>query len=848
MSYFGRPADFYGLQSLEKALDALKAPTTAEAITAAYRTNPAIKSLLDSFSASPESQALYTGNDAQFINAIYNNVLNRDADVPGLNFWVNALTSGAMTRAQAAQNILAAAVREGGNAADKALVESKITLANDFTTALGASAATITAYSGDTAAQTARDLFHGVTADTTSAAFAEDIAATLDTLVANATPSNSVSLTTSVDALTGTSANDTFNAIIGGSDPTLNALDSINGGAGTNTLNVKGAAAVAAGDLAALGLTLSNVQNLAVSATAGVALNAADTAGFKSVATTVGAAVATVIAADDATTVSATGGTTVGITAAKAATVTVTNASGAVTIGSDALTTLNLNKTGGAVGVTAAAATRTLTINTNGVTAGGVTDATATTVVVNNTRADSTIDLAVGAAKTLTLGGSKELTIGTLAAGNATKATIVGAGGVVADLSGAAKVTAVDASASTGANHIAVDAAKASYTGGSGADTVSIAAKAAFAIDGGAGTSDVLELNAAAFDFGDKVTGFEVLGLGAAATGDYKVGSFTQLQTGETTAAVSFSSVAANSTLTITEANTHGVTVNLANISGTADVLNLVVSGDATIAAGTVTAAGVETVNITATDTTGDAAAVHTLTLAAADATKLTVGGDTAITLTTTASDKIATFTSTNTEGVTYVSTNTTTAVSITGGAGDDHLTSASGSTKVATIDGGAGDDVIVGGGGKDVLLGGAGDDTITGGAAADALTGGDGNDVFNYVATTDSTASAADTITGFTAATADAEGDVISFANAAFGGAIGSFNVSVVSNGTLALAALGSAAHTANVVNVVLDSSTGTLYIDGTGSVAGTSDGTVDMAIVLTGVTTLTADAFAHA
>ena len=843
VAYFGRPADYYGLQNIEAALNAAGAPTTAVALTDAYKTNAAVRSIMNSFATSAESTALYTGNDAQFINAIYNNVLNRDADVPGLNFWVSALQTGAMTRAQAAQNILSAAVREGGNAADKALVENKVALAANFTAVLGESTANITAYSGDVAAAAARELFHSVTATTTADAFAGDIAATLQGLINNA-PTNNISLTANVDALTGTAGNDTFNAIIS-ADPTkstLNALDTINGGAGTNTLSIKSAGGIAAGDIGSLALTINNVQNLAVSGTA-VVLNAADTAGFKSVsaAATTGAVGVT---SADATSVSATSVDAVTISAAKATAASLTGATKASTVAADALSTLNLTKTSGDVAVTSAAGTRTLTVNTSGVTAGAVSDAEATTVVVNNTLAASKLNLTAGNATSVTLGGAKALEIGTLTAGKATTVNVLGAGGVTADLAASSTITKIDASKSTGANTIAVNAAKASYTGGTGVDSVSIAAKAAFAIDGGAG-KDVLVLNAAAFDFGDKVTGFEVLGLGANATGAYKVGSFTELQVGDTAAAVTFEGVAANSTLNIVGA-TDGVTVALASASGSSDVLNLVVSGKAAIAAGTITAAGVETINITSTDLTGEGKAAHTLTLAAADATTLNVGGDTAIALTTTGAAKIATFTSTNTEGVTFTSTNTTTDVKITGGAGDDVLKSAAGSTKVATIDGGAGDDIIVGGAGKDVILGGAGDDKITGGAGADALTGGDGNDTFIYTLAADSTAASADVITGFTAATADAKGDVIQFAAAAFGGtSAGAVNVQVATNGTLALAALGATAHAANTIYAVLDASTGTLFIDGGNGTTSTPDGTADMAITLTGVTTLTSAAF---
>jgi len=836
VAYFGRPADYYGLQNIEAALNAAGAPTNAVDLTNAYKTNAAVRSIMNSFATSAESTALYTGNDAQFINAIYNNVLNRDADVPGLNFWVSALQTGAMTRAQAAQNILSAAVRTGGNAADKALVENKVALAASFTSVLGESTANITAYSGDVAAAAARELFHTVTADTTVADFADDIAATLQTLINNA-PTNSISLTTAVDALNGTAGNDTFNAIVG-TGATLNALDSINGLAGTNTLSIKSAGVIAADEISKLALTITNVQNLTVSASTSLELSAADTAAFKSVAATSAGAVK--ITSTDATTVSATTAGAATIVADKAATVSLTNAA-ASTVDADALTTLNLTKTTSTVGViNSVAGARTLTVNTNGVTAGGVTDAAATAVVVNNTGAASKFDLTAGAAKSVTLGGSKGLEIGTLTAGVATTVNVLGAGGVTANLTGSS-ITAIDASKSSGDNKIAVDGTKASYIGGTGADSVSIAAKATSAIDGGAG-KDVLVLNAAAFDFGDKVTGFEVLGLGANATGAYKVGSFTELQVGDTAAAVTFQNAAANTTLNIVDA-TDGVTVALANASGTSDVLNLVVSGKAAIAAGTITAAGVETINITATDLTGEGKAAHTLTLAAADATTLNVGGDTAITLNTAGAAKIVTFTSTNSEGVTFTSANNTDSVKITGGAGDDVLNaSVTLATKVATIDGGAGDDVIVGGLGKDVILGGAGDDKITGGAGADNLTGGAGNDTFIYAAKADSTPSAADVITDFVAATADAKGDVIQFAATAFGGtAVGPVVVSVATNGTLALAALGATAHAANTIYAVLDASTGTLFVDG--GVA--PDGTADMAITLTGVTTLTAAAF---
>lgn len=63
--------------------------------------------------------------------------------------------------------------------------------------------------------------------------------------------------------------------------------------------------------------------------------------------------------------------------------------------------------------------------------------------------------------------------------------------------------------------------------------------------------------------------------------------------------------------------------------------------------------------------------------------------------------------------------------VSISGGAGNDHLTDTeSGTLPGDRLSGGAGDDVLIGGNGDDTLGGGAGRDTLTGRAGDDALDG----------------------------------------------------------------------------------------------------------------------------
>ena len=70
--------------------------------------------------------------------------------------------------------------------------------------------------------------------------------------------------------------------------------------------------------------------------------------------------------------------------------------------------------------------------------------------------------------------------------------------------------------------------------------------------------------------------------------------------------------------------------------------------------------------------------------------------------------------------------------------------------TAAAEVDGGSGSDLIVGGVSGDRIDGGAGNDFLAGGGGADTLTGGEGADRFIYLAATDSTATATDTIQDF--------------------------------------------------------------------------------------------------
>ena len=93
---------------------------------------------------------------------------------------------------------------------------------------------------------------------------------------------------------------------------------------------------------------------------------------------------------------------------------------------------------------------------------------------------------------------------------------------------------------------------------------------------------------------------------------------------------------------------------------------------------------------------------------------------------------------------------------SIDGGAGNDVIDAGEGNNTVLGGDGndaitaGAGTDSLSGGAGNDTISAGAGNDTVAGGAGADTLNLGTGTDVVKLLLASDSSASAADTVTGF--------------------------------------------------------------------------------------------------
>jgi Ca2+-binding RTX toxin-like protein len=645
-------------------------------------------------------------------------------------------------------------------------------------------------------------------------------------------------LTTGLNTVTGSTKNDNILGIVG-TGATFTLGDIINGGAGTDKLRIATDSATV--DTATA--TVSNVETLEISS-AGVTKVDGDDDGFTTVTIDkIGGADSDVlgIGASTALTLSS-------ITAAHKVTVTYTGVTGS----SDAAT---INVGTAATGASLiAAGIETVNLNLTGKAALSGNNTFAAAKAINITSAaTSTVDLgqATGTKAAVTVSGAGKTTLNTL---NASIAT-------------------VDASATTGGVVLTTDAAQTSITGGSGGDTITLGAQPAtkITVDTGAGDdtvnvnaidlttagtidgtnevigggdgTDTLQLDATDLTAANvktnvsKTTGFETIRADAAVTA-FAASGFTQnsfLFTADNTAgAVRTYTLASDDTLTLANSNSaNKMTLNPILDSGT-DVINLGLAasgGDLTQAS--IDVSQIETLNITSSDLSATVDYDNTITaLTVQNNTKINISGNAQLTMTTAVGTELTIDGSAATDSliITVVGGND----SITGGSAKD------------TLNGAAGIDTINGGG--DV-------DTITGGVGADILTGGDGADIFvvsTAASATDSTESAADSITDFNTGGSDvlrlSAADNVAGAQAA--APVTGASVQITAGGkatfstdddTLAEKLTTLAADNTNVGTreVVFFEDSGNTYVYGAGN--DTSVAADDFLIKLTGVTGLT-------
>ncbi|HEX7640709.1 MAG TPA: DUF4214 domain-containing protein [Burkholderiaceae bacterium] len=189
VAYFGRPADPTGLANFEAALQGAGAPTDLTSLTQAYNSNPAIKSLIDSFGTSKESQTLYgSGSTQDFVTAVFQNVLGRAPASSGLSYWSGAIASGSLSVGDAALSIMAGAEtnQSAQGLQDAQLIANRISVASMFSSAVSSQGAT-NSYSGQIAAATARAMLAEVNAATDTTGFASTVSATVTALADTAT-------------------------------------------------------------------------------------------------------------------------------------------------------------------------------------------------------------------------------------------------------------------------------------------------------------------------------------------------------------------------------------------------------------------------------------------------------------------------------------------------------------------------------------------------------------------------------------------------------------------------------------------------------------------------------------
>lgn len=605
----------------------------------------------NSFATSPEAIAKYPffafpelTNAESFLTSVYQNLFGRAIDADGLAYYSGQLSSGNTPVGQILAEIIGNAATNEGSA-DQKYLANKVTVGLDF----AVSAANVPGFTYNTAAAAAAaDVLSGVNATDASVTAAE---AKTDAFLANAAnPGITVPFTKGVDALIGTNGNDTFVADNTQTDKVIGPADTVNGGAGTDTLKIFSASAdaVDAITLPTLtsvekivfnGGTLTNTKSVNVSAVAGV----------ESVEIVSPAAVGAAF--------------TVKTSAAQSVALTSVTAAANYAIALDGAVKATLN------GVTA--------------TGGGV----ATLDIASNT---ATFNVAAtGAASTITLTNS--------AAGVKTEKLVVTGDKAITITEALTTLKTVDASANTAGVTLNVGstAVDLAFTGGAGKDKVIIAGAQFTAKDtliGGEG-KDTIQLsdNTVAYAGINKAAGFEVLALGATgATVDIAqitngINEFAVANTGSTT----FTNALSSSVFTVD--NTAGVTaVSIANKVGeTATSVSIDNQAGSAQTLATLTLSGATNV---ALESTGKALSSNVITtFNNADNSNITVKGATDL--------KFA-----------LSATVTGSKVDASAFTGKLDIT---GSSKADVIIGGSGDDTITGGAGNDTLTGGAGKDTF---------------------------------------------------------------------------------------------------------------------------------------
>ncbi len=238
MALFGRPADPLGLQYFNSATN-----------------NGANLTAIGDLAATAEYQGRFVGmSNSQIVTSIFQSLYNRAPDTAGLTFFTNALTTGQLNI-----NNIAIAIYDGAQGADLTIRNLKEAAANAFTAAVDTSAE-INGYSGGAAVAKAVAFLAGVT---TTAPTPAQIDAAVASATSAVTSTANIAMTNQLgETITGTNANETINAVLNAASPsstsgTFNTGDIVNGGGGTDTMNIT---VTTTGNVLPAGASVSNVE------------------------------------------------------------------------------------------------------------------------------------------------------------------------------------------------------------------------------------------------------------------------------------------------------------------------------------------------------------------------------------------------------------------------------------------------------------------------------------------------------------------------------------------------------------------------------------------------------------
>lgn len=650
---------------------------------------------------------------SDLVQAFYVNVLGRQPDFDGWNFWTARLAATGSTGALIQEMISVVAEYTGSNAAgltSAAFFNNRTAVAQYYAQKNGALNGAADAIRNVNQSTLVQDAFAAI--DRGQAPGAGGSGGNVPSPAPAPAPGGgapppppppapaTANFTTGVDALAGAATPEVFAGLWAAAGATFQAGDTLNGGDGADTL-----------DLASTHATANNLPAVATSSVEGI--NVRNTGGAQTVNASNFSGAARFN--NDRSTSALTfnnlaSGTAVEITGNGAVTLAASTFNFASSAPSAALTV-----TGGTLGTGAVTLTGT-----------GLSSVTLDSTGAANSMGALTLPAGV---TQLTINAATNLTIGAIAGFTNTTSRLTVSGAAASVTLGAGMdvdLAVLDASglAAGGITITLANDTDLAVTGGGGADVITTgAALANGTVDAAAGVDRLVagssaHLNSATL--GARYTGFEILQVGDGVSVD--LGNIPSIATlyindgsGVTGPIVSNLSADQAARIQVVAGNATGafsIGVSNATVPGQADVVKVTVDDNLaatnTIALGTPTLAGIETLELTAVDHV----TVAGLTGAGSNLSKVTLGGSGNFTVATGA------MTGAN---IVIDGSAATGVLAITAGTG-------------MRLVGGSGNDTLNGSTAIDVLQGGAGDDLLLGNAGADFLTGGSGANIFRFL------------------------------------------------------------------------------------------------------------------